>query len=147
MLFEIEKNQGTVCPWNKLLQVCSSDNQSKKYRPLQLKVLQVKTNKVSPLFPDGPACTLWSPHTSSHPLHTSPPSTRNNSMCGRGSMALSTLWLLFHKGCPENNNKCKFLWEKSNKFHVPINVTAYLLEKFFVIYLSPLSLLTSLVPC
>lgn len=37
MTFEIKKNQGTVCPWNKLLQVCSSDNQSKKDRPLTVK--------------------------------------------------------------------------------------------------------------
>lgn len=53
----------------------------------------------------------------------------------------------FTRVVQKNNDKCKFLWEQSNKFHVPINVTAYLLEKFFVIYVSPLPLLTSLVPC
>lgn len=47
------------------------------------------------------------------------------------------------QACPGDNNQRKLVWEKSSKFRLPINITAYLLEKLFMIYVSPLPLLTS----
>lgn len=47
------------------------------------------------------------------------------------------------QACPGDNNQRKLVWEKSSKFRLPTNITAYLLGKLFMIYVSPLPLLTS----
>lgn len=114
----------SVCGTNS----CTSDNQSEY--SLNLNFPPEKTDKCLSLFLHGLVCSSHSLDTSSFPLHTSPPPTGNSSMCGRWCALTAAIWLLLQKDCPEDNNQCKWVWEKSNKFHLPINFCPSLREVF-----------------
>lgn len=145
MTFEIEKHQSTVCTWNKQLQVHRSDNQSEYL--LMVKSPPREDRQILTSFFIWPGLYTAVPTYPPHPLHTSAPSTRNSSTCGGWCAHIAAVWLLWHKDCPEDSKQWEFIWEKSNKLPLLVNVTAYLLEKVSMIYVSPLPLLTSLGPC
>ena len=77
-------------------------------------------------FSHSPAYTPQPLQTSSHPLHTSPSSTRKSSTCGGRSAVAAVTWLLFRKDCPEHSNQRQLVWGKNNNstsLSVPLNIS------------------------